>query len=250
MEIILTMKFSSLAELNAFLSNSTASPISVPVSSPPGLTVSVTPSTANPPPFISPATVALPPGATPLPSSEDEDEPAGTPPATISPTEFDARGFPWNEQIHSSAKTKTKGNTWRALKGVTPATVASVEAQLSAVGWGAALVAGKPPAPAVSPPTAAVPIPVQPIAPPPVQAQPIPATPPPAAAAGERNASNDFGMFMQVIAQAMATGKIGQDGAYMAEMSAYCGVAGIGALNGNPALIAHAYNKLVADQKL
>lgn len=45
-------------------------------------------------------------------------------------SEFDADGMPWDERIHSSAKTKTQKGVWKKRKGVDDATHAAVTAEL------------------------------------------------------------------------------------------------------------------------
>ncbi len=62
---------------------------------------------------------------------------AGSSPPLDSPStqaaedlETDARGLPWDERIHSSSKAMTKPGDWRTKRGVNPALVAQVEAEL------------------------------------------------------------------------------------------------------------------------
>lgn len=89
----------------------------------------------------------------------------------------DSAGFPWNEQIHSSAKSFNKSDgTWKKKRGVQDATVTAVEAQLR-LAYPAPGPQGAFTAPAPIPP-APVPVPPAPIAavpPPPVPAAPAPA---------------------------------------------------------------------------
>jgi len=54
-------------------------------------------------------------------------EPAGTEPGNL---ELDAAGIPWDARIHSGAKSKTKDGCWRIKKGVDPAVLDSVTAEL------------------------------------------------------------------------------------------------------------------------
>jgi hypothetical protein len=47
--------------------------------------------------------------------------------------DLDSAGLPWDNRIHSSGKTKVANGTWTKKRGVSPETLASVEAQLRAV---------------------------------------------------------------------------------------------------------------------
>lgn len=51
-------------------------------------------------------------------------------PAPSEPTDLDARGMPWDERIHSGAKTKTVQGNWKNLRGVDKTLLAQVEAEL------------------------------------------------------------------------------------------------------------------------
>ena len=111
---------------------------------------------------------------------------------------MDAKGLPWDNRIHAGTKRKNADGSWTAKRGVDPALVATVEAELRQV-MGAApapLAQGVAPAPTpasvaasttVPPaPTGAVP---QPVAPPPAPAPVAGAAPSmpaaPSAAPGE-----------------------------------------------------------------
>ena len=133
--------------------------------------------------------------------------PANTAPITTTPgvassvagVDLDAKGFPWDNRIHAGTKRKNADGSWMAKRGVDPALVATVEAELRQV-MGAApapLAQGVAPAPTpvsvaasttVPPaPTGAVP---QPVAPPPAPVPVAGAAPsmpaaPSAAPAGE-----------------------------------------------------------------
>jgi len=73
-----------------------------------------------------------------------ETSPAGqAPPPSTSPTiqsapnvGFDKNGFPWDERIHATAKTKNKDESWRYRRGVDKKLVADVEAEFLAKGYG------------------------------------------------------------------------------------------------------------------
>lgn len=51
-------------------------------------------------------------------------------------TAVDSEGFPWDERIHSGNKEKTTDGAWRKRRGVDPAVVAQVKAELSGAGYG------------------------------------------------------------------------------------------------------------------
>ena len=54
-----------------------------------------------------------------------------TPPRAIDPSvELDIRGLPWDNRIHSRTKSKTSDGHWKAMRGLTPDTLKSVEAEL------------------------------------------------------------------------------------------------------------------------
>jgi hypothetical protein len=60
-------------------------------------------------------------------------------PAAVAPTplasgaELDAQGLPWDARIHAATKSKVADGSWRALRGVDPALVPVVEAELRAL---------------------------------------------------------------------------------------------------------------------
>ena len=60
-----------------------------------------------------------------------------TPPAASAPVpasaELDSAGLPWDKRIHSSSRAKVADGTWRKMRGVDDALVATVEAELRAV---------------------------------------------------------------------------------------------------------------------
>jgi hypothetical protein len=64
---------------------------------------------------------------------------------TAVPTlELDIHGLPWDERIHSSAKTKNADGSWRGKKGVSPTIITAVKAELLSKVKGGAAVNGKP----------------------------------------------------------------------------------------------------------
>lgn len=48
--------------------------------------------------------------------------------------ELDAKGFPWDERIHASTKTKNKDNTWKSRRGVSDELTRTVENELRSKG--------------------------------------------------------------------------------------------------------------------
>lgn len=119
------------------------------------------------------STVPAPPAPTPGNAAAIAAPPTGSP---VGGVELDKHGLPWDNRIHAGTKRKNADGSWTAKRGVDPALVATVEAELRQV-MGAApapLAQGVAPAPTpvsvaasttVPPaPTGAVP---QPVAPPP-----------------------------------------------------------------------------------
>jgi len=94
------------------------------------------------------------------------------PSVTVSDVTVDAAGLPWDARIHSGAKSKLANGNWKLLRGVDPALVSSVEAELRGT--------PKPAEVATDPSPAPVP-PAPPVAPPPPATAPASATPAPAA---------------------------------------------------------------------
>lgn len=86
------------------------------------------------------------------PSSGPDVGDFGTEIQNVAP-ELDGRGYPWDARIHSSGKAllAKAPHGWKLARGVDPALVAQVEAELRAKGFGIP----KPPAAAVPPPTLA-----------------------------------------------------------------------------------------------
>ena len=78
--------------------------------------------------------------STPVPPSPAADVPVPSPPAADVPVppppapaaEVDSSGLPWDKRIHATTKTKKVDGTWKALRGVDKALIASVTAELRA----------------------------------------------------------------------------------------------------------------------
>lgn len=80
--------------------------------------------------------------------------------------ERDANGLPWDHRIHSSSKARVADGSWRKMRGVDPALVATVEAELRALMAAPVAAADVPPPPAAAEPAAPAQVPP----PPPAQA--------------------------------------------------------------------------------
>lgn len=161
--------------------------------------------------------------------------PAPTAPTVAAPTapaaptthaggvELDKHGLPWDGRIHAGTKRKNADGSWTAKRGVDPALVATVEAELRQV-MGAAPAAPLAPAVPAPPPTA-------PIAPvvasaPQVTAPPAPAVAP-AAAPGEVPA-DARAQFVALVGRASAA--IQGQKVTQAEVNQCCVDAGVPAL--------------------
>jgi hypothetical protein len=88
---------------------------------------------------------------------------------------LDKNGYPWDERIHASSRAKTADGSWRSKRGVDPALITQVEAELRAL-------MAIPVAPVVSVPTATMPVPIP--------AASVP--PPPAPAANDKQVFISF----------------------------------------------------------
>lgn len=141
-------------------------------------------------PVETPAPVAMPVAAAPTPPAPAA-EPAGD--------YRDVNNMPWDDRIHSGARSLTQDGAWRRKKGVSDDIVAAVEAELKArmVQTAPAAMPVEQPAPPVQAAPAPIPpmpveqpvpaVPMAPVAPPPAFVppmpveQPVPAVPAPVA---------------------------------------------------------------------
>lgn len=142
-------------------------------------------------------------GAAPAAESDEEDDapqgaippvvgqPATVPPPVGAAPELDSKGFPWDERINSSNKTKNNDGSWKGKKGVDDATKEAVRAQLRAAGFGTPAPAASVPPPPLAAPVGSVP------PPPPTAASVIPIAP----------ATVDFPFLMQQYTALSAGGK-------------------------------------------
>lgn len=144
-------------------------------------------------PIPAPAAVnpAMPGFVPPMPANptggdDESDDESG--PMNVAAPALDSEGLPWDERIHAGTKALTDAGAWRKRRGVPKEVIAAVEAELRALGHGAAV----PPAPAPVPMPAPMPIPPMPVAaadpvqpmpsPMPMPAMPVAPAPLPAAA--------------------------------------------------------------------
>lgn len=82
-------------------------------------------STATPTPaFVPPAPTA--------PAMDAPTASAAAPMTPASGVELDSKGLPWDDRIHAGTKSKIAKGEWKAKRGVEPALVAQVEAELRA----------------------------------------------------------------------------------------------------------------------
>lgn len=165
--------------------------------------------------------------------------PANTAPITTTPgvasstagVDLDAKGFPWDNRIHAGAKRKNADGSWTAKRGVDPALVATVEAELRQV-MGAAPAAPLAPAaafpvqpaapvttPTAGPASSAVVVPAPPPAAPVVQPPPAPSGEVPADARAQ---------FVALVGRASAA--IQGQKVTQAEVNQCCADAGVPAL--------------------
>ena len=113
--------------------------------------VPVAPLALSTPAIAAGAIVAPPPPANTAPITTTPGV-ASSPTATLTTgVDLDAKGFPWDNRIHAGTKRKNADGSWTAKRGVDPALVAQVEAELRQV-MGAAPAAPLAPAVPAPPP--------------------------------------------------------------------------------------------------
>lgn len=179
-------------------------------------------------------------GAANVPALQPHEQGSGMPNAPmlggvaktpIAGVELDVAGLPWDGRIHASTKTKTKPGNWTARRGVDPALVTAVEAELRAL-MGApaaplppvvltAPIVPTPPLATVGPVTASLPtVSASPaVAPQPPQAAPAPV------AGGDADPRQAFVALVGRASAAAQQGKISQ-----AEIAQICTAHGVPAL--------------------
>lgn len=151
--------------------------------------------------------------APPAPISENAGQVVAPPTANpAGGVELDKAGLPWDGRIHASTKTKTKPGLWTAKRGVDPALVITVEAELRQVmGAAPAVAPAAPPAPPAAP--------AAPVAPPQAPAAPV------APVAGGADPRQMFVGLVGRTSAAIGAGKVTQD-----EVTAICAKHGAAAL--------------------
>jgi hypothetical protein len=177
-----------------------------------------------------PAAAAVATTAAPPPPADATT--AAAPPPPVLAVERDAAGYPYDGRIHSSSKAKVSDGTWRMKRGVDPAIVATVQAELRGAMAAPAPASFVPPVPGV---TAAPPAPPAPPAP--AAAAPVPPAPPapaaPAAPAAEGPMT--FPVLMQRITTGVASGALNQQSVLAAVQGA--GLASLPLLATRPDLV-------------
>jgi hypothetical protein len=183
----------------------------------------------------SPASPTAPmPVASVQASADNEDDDAGAPVSTAS---ADSTGMPWDERIHSAARSTNADGTWRKRKGIDKTIIPGIEAELRAQGASSAPAPAPTPQPAPLPPPKpiAAPLPVPtpqpasaPVTPPPPPmpapapepvAQSAPAPTPPAAPTTPAAVPSDFHGFMQHLSVKMTTPGSGVTPDYLASLA-------------------------------
>lgn len=112
------------------------------------------------------STVAPPPPANTAPTTTTPGVASSAAGASSAGVELDKHGLPWDGRIHAGTKRKNADGSWTAKRGVDPALVAQVEAELRQVmgAPGAAPLAQAPAAPQVAPVAPPPPLPSAPVA--------------------------------------------------------------------------------------
>ncbi len=194
----------------------------------PSLTVPAAPT----PTSTATANVPVPPAPNTAPAAPAPTAHA-TPSTPASGVEVDKHGLPWDGRIHAGTKRKNADGSWTAKRGVDPALVAQVEAELRQVmGAPAAapLAQAAPTAPIPAPQAATVTTPTAGVASsavavpaPPAPAPAAPVAPAPAAPSGD--ARQQFVGLVGRASAAIQAGKMTQ-----AEVNQCCADAGVPAL--------------------
>lgn len=186
--------------------------------------------------------------AIPAPAPDDDDDTGDGPGTPAATGQLDATGLPHDPRIHSEKPTLSTKNIWRSRRGVSPATVAQVTAELRqrypVPLHPAPVIAAAPasiPAPVPVPAAAPVPVPM------PVPA-PAPAPVPAPASAPVIAPEYDFGQMMQFITGQMTTGAITPE--YLVSLCSRLGLAQISDLAERADLINASIAVLRADGKM
>ena len=140
--------------------------------------------------------------------------------------DLDKTGLPWDGRIHAESKAKIADGTWRKKRGVDPALVATVEAELRQVMGAAPAAPLAPVAPIPAPQAATVTMPTAPVAPvaPPPPPAPLAQAAPPVGSVPQDARAQFVGLVGRASA-AIQAGKVTQ-----AEITQCCAAAGVPAL--------------------
>lgn len=174
--------------------------------------------------------VPVPPAPNTAPAAPIAAPQTGSP---VGGVDLDKTGLPWDGRIHAESKAKIADGTWRKKRGVDPALVATVEAELRQVMGAAPAAPLAPVAPISAPQAATVTMPTAGVAslavavPAPPTAPVAPVAPPPAAPLGEvpQDARAQFVGLVGRASAAIQAGKVTQ-----AEITQCCAAAGVPAL--------------------
>lgn len=139
---------------------------------------------------VPPSPAAVPPVPAPIPPA---------PGVALTPAERDTAGVPYDARIHNKSRTKKQDGTWKLAKGIDPALVTAVMAEITGTPAAPLAPAPVPPAPAV-PAAPTAPIPPAPTPPPPSVGSAAPA------AAGPSGTS--FREVMKKITDAQTAGRL------------------------------------------
>ena len=141
------------------------------------------------------------PASPSVPTATADDDDDGGP---ASDAAVDSTGLPWDERIHSGARSQNKDGTWKRKKGVGADAAAPIEAELRQALQGQPAPAAAPPLPV--PPAMPAPVAAAP-AMPPVPSMPAPAAPVPPmpTAAPSEQPALTFTDFMNKLGPIMAS---------------------------------------------
>ena len=211
---------------------SAPTPLAQPATAAPFIAVAAPSLTA---PAVMPGTTSTATATVPAPTAPITAPAAPAPTALAAPStpasgvELDKHGLPWDGRIHAGTKRKNADGSWTAKRGIDPATVAQVEAELRQVmgAPGAAPLAPASPAAVPPPPPVASPVaqalaaPIVAPAPAPAPVAPVPPAPP----APSGDARQQFVGLVGRASAAIQAQKVTQ-----AEVNQCCADAGVPAL--------------------
>ena len=173
--------------------------------------------------FAAVPNVPVPPAPNYAPAAAIAAPQTGSP---VGGVDLDKTGLPWDGRIHAESKAKIADGTWRKKRGVDPALVATVEAELRQVMGAAPAAPLAPVAPIPAPQAATVTMPTAPVAPvaPPPPPAPLAQAAPPVGSVPQDARAQFVGLVGRASA-AIQAGKVTQ-----AEITQCCAAAGVPAL--------------------